>query len=436
MFSLVMPLKVPNNIALSMTSTELLSKISEIRIKHDLIAEFTGENFNVFSILGMEVAENRTHSAILRELLDPKGKHGMGDAFLNGFIRVLRKKFQGNEHFKKRAPVEARPLAAKVFTEIFLGNKSEDLTQGGRVDLAVTPEFGSWRILIENKINAGDQECQLIRYSNSDSSALLLYLTLEGVEASDFSTKDRTREKILLPNEDYFLLSYRNEIIEWLGICVKEASSRPLVRETINQYMHLIRKLTHQNSSSLMSKEISKAVLSSKEAVLAYCAMQNSDSAVKERILEVLKNRLEEVAKEFDLEFEMNLDRWGNKQKGFWFWKPEWREHGTSLGFMCEISMWRNWFFGFEKSRALNPQDSKLIDTINIEFNKHFNSEDPPNDWWAGSVYWRDYLNWDDADTLAAVLFGNFTEDLKGLLQKLLLIARVSGLPGDYNVRK
>ena len=45
-----------------------------------------GETFNVFSILKLEAKENWTHSALIAELLDPKGSHKMGDVFLKLFL--------------------------------------------------------------------------------------------------------------------------------------------------------------------------------------------------------------------------------------------------------------------------------------------------------------------------------------------------------------
>src|SRR5690606_1939628 len=93
-----------------------------------------------------------------------------------------------------------------------------------------------------------------------------------------------TNEK-LAAGIDYLRLSYRDEILEWLETCAKEASARPLVRETIVQYAHLIRKLTHQNSSNLMTQEITKEILLSKESLLAYSAMFESRDAVRNEML-------------------------------------------------------------------------------------------------------------------------------------------------------
>jgi hypothetical protein len=46
----------------------------------------TGEQFNVFNILGIGHYEVKTHSPMLGELLNPKGRHGQGAMFLRLFL--------------------------------------------------------------------------------------------------------------------------------------------------------------------------------------------------------------------------------------------------------------------------------------------------------------------------------------------------------------
>lgn len=49
-----------------------------------------GENYNLFSILRIEGSELK-HSALIANLLDPKGSHGCGDAFLRAFFEIALK---------------------------------------------------------------------------------------------------------------------------------------------------------------------------------------------------------------------------------------------------------------------------------------------------------------------------------------------------------
>ena len=99
-------------------------------------------------------------------------------------------------------------------------------------------EDGEYAIIIENKIYAIDQYHQLLRYNNYGKQRFpkgfkLIYLTLDGHEASKDSLGD---------NEiDYHCISYKGHILNWLSKCVMLAYDKPLVRETISQYITLIK---------------------------------------------------------------------------------------------------------------------------------------------------------------------------------------------------
>ena len=71
---------------------------------------------------------------------------------------------------------------------------------------------------------------------------MILYLTPDGRYASDDSGR----------GVDYRCISYKKTIIEWLGQCVGIAVHRPLVRETINQYINYLKQLTGQDMSTIV----------------------------------------------------------------------------------------------------------------------------------------------------------------------------------------
>ena len=68
----------------------LLYKIGELQ-KKQIIKQTEvkrrGEDFNVFNVLGLWSEEVRLHSAMLAELLSPKGSHGCNENFLRLFIQ-------------------------------------------------------------------------------------------------------------------------------------------------------------------------------------------------------------------------------------------------------------------------------------------------------------------------------------------------------------
>jgi len=64
-----------------------LLRFTETHNRHrEAMSRATGEQFNMFRVLGVGHLEVKTHSPILAELLNPKGKHGQGDVFLSLFL--------------------------------------------------------------------------------------------------------------------------------------------------------------------------------------------------------------------------------------------------------------------------------------------------------------------------------------------------------------
>ncbi|WP_017733006.1 PDDEXK-like family protein [Nafulsella turpanensis] len=194
--------------------------------------KWKGERFNVFSILKMESRENETHSAFLTELLNPKGSHGLGAVFLKIFLEIVERETE-----QKTWKLDLR--TASVTTEKHIGFKDNKAKTGGRIDIYIRDGRGNI-ISVENKIYAADQPAQLERYCNHQQERnKVYYLTLKGIEPSLKSCGN------LIAGEDYFLLSYKEHITEWLEGCIKEAAEHPVVRESLRQYLVLIRKLTY-----------------------------------------------------------------------------------------------------------------------------------------------------------------------------------------------
>ncbi|MEQ9285403.1 MAG: PD-(D/E)XK nuclease family protein [Cyclobacteriaceae bacterium] len=191
------------------------------------IEELRGEKFNVFSILRMESKENATHSAFLGELLNPKGSHLQGDIFLRHFMNVIGL----NEFDTSRA---------KLKLEKWIGKRDDEMKTGGRVDIFISSN--KQIVSIENKINARDQNAQIERYCNYnelEKEHHVYYLTLDGKVASQVGASN------LKVGTAYHLLSYKEDIIHWLDLCLKEAADLPVLRESIKQYRSLIKKLTY-----------------------------------------------------------------------------------------------------------------------------------------------------------------------------------------------
>nr|WP_256488659.1 PD-(D/E)XK nuclease family protein [Pontibacter sp. HSC-36F09] len=278
------------------------------------MAQLTGENFNIFKILSLQTAEVRAHSAFLAELLNPCGAHGQGDLFLSLFVEQL-----GVQGF------DTRTAFAEV--EKYTGIINADYTKGGKIDILITDGTGK-HIIIENKINAQDQKNQLLRYYNFDPRGQLYYLTLFGNSPALTSTDGQ------LSVDKYKLISYSNDILDWLEKCKKEAALLPTVRESIVQYINLLRSLTDQTSTEKMKEEIKALLSQNPDYVDAYTTCEQ---AVNELLSDAKKKFVETFNRKFSsVDISLQEDSciqvmWGEDSDGVHF-GYRYQEIGKSTG--------------------------------------------------------------------------------------------------------
>lgn len=240
-----------------------------------------GENYNLFSILSIERYELK-HSALIANLLDPKGSHGCGDAFLRAFFEIA---------LKERAYPFKDCTLPDSYTEYYTGPIVGDT--GGRIDILV--KSSSYGLIIENKIYAGDQDKQLTRYDNYGKETfgadgyLLVYLTLYGCDASKESTATKSAEEV-----GYLRLSYAEDILRWLEQCARLAYDKPLVRESLNQYIRTIKQLTYQDMNQENIEEIIDLAVDHPEVV---ATLSSKRDAIAQRIRkEYIFDKLKEYA--------------------------------------------------------------------------------------------------------------------------------------------
>ncbi|TXE15703.1 hypothetical protein ES692_15605 [Psychroserpens burtonensis] len=214
---------------------KILKDTKRIIKHHNELTVAKGDHFNLFSVLKIETRENKTHSAFLAELLNPEGSHRMGDVFLQHFITTI-------EHSKSFETKKAKVKVERSIGAVDLkAKKGEDKSKasGGRIDICLEDIKGNI-ISIENKIHALDQKAQIQRYYNHQTAKnTVYYLTLKGTEPIKDSKLN------LISREDFYNISYRDYIVKWLERCLKEVPNFTGLRESINQYILLIKKLTN-----------------------------------------------------------------------------------------------------------------------------------------------------------------------------------------------
>lgn len=254
---------------------QFLNQVKQLIESFEKQRELSGENFNIFSIMSMESDEIFTHSAIIAELLNPKGSHSLGTKPLELFYKIVLDEEKSSEDLKKFACLK----------EEHVGFISEDKTEGGRLDIVVKDAYENG-FVIENKIYAGEQINQLQRYKNRYKNAKILYLTLEGVDSKQLKSVDGIK---------YYPISYEKDIINWITECSKLAYDKPILRETLKQYLYLIKKLTNQTTDNQMSTEIIEIINKNFEASAEI--YKNFEIALRQKQLEFLNSIKTEVLK-------------------------------------------------------------------------------------------------------------------------------------------
>lgn len=337
---------------------ELLRQVEVIICHHKEMAHLSGEDFNIFKIIDATTDEVNVHSAFIAELLNPEGSHGQGAVFLELFVKLMN---ISNFNCGK----------AKVEVEKCIGPLRNNDSEGGRLDIIVCDNLGQ-HITIENKIYAGDQRNQLIRYYNYSPNNLF-YLTLDGKDASDISAKDNKRKIILVSGKHYTPISYREDIIGWLEACRKEAATQPILREGITHYINLIRHLTNQSINKTMNEELVKTLVSTPEKLSTACEIAYTLNDVKANIQWRFWEELRKALEGKGLNFEEN-EKSVTKQKVYDYyhhinqrnkrciglWIEIYKKEDVSICWGCEID-WR-FISGFSlkrKGEYINPDNKE-----------------------------------------------------------------------------
>src|SRR5574344_590563 len=385
---------------------KLLTKVKRITDIDDNVKEERrkrGDLFNVFNVIGLRKEEVRLHSAFLAELLNPAGSHGLQDVFLKEFINVAG-----------ISDLNFVTTNASVSTEHYIGKKEGET--GGRIDILIQSKDKA--IIIENKISAPDQENQLLRYSNygkeyAKGGYRLLYLTLDGQTATDFSTGGN----IIVYNQ----LSYERHILDWLNRCVEKSACQPLLRETIRQYIELIKQLTNNTMDKISCEKLIN-LLSEKENIENVRTVKKFYTAVLEKTIErYVFPKLENVANELNLELSIDPNKVEHKftfdtkknrnDLDFDFHLYFSTKKGPKVVVHYMFCAWNltdlRWGIDSELSSIQSSQKLDIFDDSSEE----------------GWSWVKEFRDWNDKDTFKRVLEGKFAdkvkEDLSTLLQEL-----------------
>lgn len=189
-------------------------------------------DFNIFYLLRASRDEVFTHSVFLAELLNPTGSHGQGTLFLKSFLKQCKSLPQNSDHNKDGFQVALDQIDDPHWTTI-----SEYVTHYGRMDIVlINPSLG-FLCVIENKVDALEQDNQLNRYlawmetmREDYPIRSLVFLTVTGKLAASADIAN------------YLPLSYRKDISSWLYQTLPLIQA-PAVHALVQQYCEVTNRL-------------------------------------------------------------------------------------------------------------------------------------------------------------------------------------------------
>jgi len=336
-------------------------------------------DFNLLTTVLKYDDEVRLHSRMIGNLIDPHSKHYQGTLFLEKFLKEIDLLDWG-----------LNLANVKVYIEYH------------NIDLYVTD--GIKHIIIENKIWAKDQPCQLIKYINiikeeydlrEDNSDIpkiediyTIYLTprdkecpkehkvengyISGIpeKLDECSNKEKKLENY---QTKYKKITYKEEIISWLDSIYSEVYNILNLSEAIKQYRSVVEIVIDEHKGNVMT--LKEYLVDNKSLYENIGGIKNEIDNLKD---DINKDFWDDLAKKLDTEFDLDdkhekvqtrkFERleFEYKQKGILIE----REHNLYIYIDdMKLEEWTNWnYIKFDGN--YNQKDNDVIDMKNG--NKNF----------------------------------------------------------------
>ena len=188
---------------------------------------------------------------------------------------------------------------------------------------------------------------------------------------------------ILKVGEDFIVISYKNHILQWLELCLKETIDDPILRETIKQYAILIKKITHTMDNKEQKELINTMLKHYEESLFIasnfYKAKQRLTEKFRIDLYELLQSQLSgeyQITKGSDT---------SNQNSQIWIKPLE--------------TQFSHLYFGVESFSGNGNFDGKLIIGV---FNRNapnrtgyadVNNNESFSKWWINIKPFEDFLN-------------------------------------------
>lgn len=246
------------------------AQLVALRHARNYFAPRLAPDFNVFDFI--QTDELRL-SQIIGWLLDPKGTHAQGDAFLLEFASKFVPTLEGLD-----------TLTAQIKLEAACGDQR-------RIDILL--DMGRVGLAIENKPYANDQDGQLRHYLNylsrfEQSSLLYLTGTSDRLPADhSLSLEERTEAA---STGQLVLMSYA-DLIPWLEACRGKASSER-VRVFLDDFQNFILSRFEGMNDMTEQAMLIEQILRDKQTIEAAAQVANGWREAQRSLITILNNQI------------------------------------------------------------------------------------------------------------------------------------------------
>ena len=253
--------------------------------------------YNLLSIIEKDRDEAHIHSKIIYNLLSQNWEKKDKETFLTLFLKEIG--IEDENIYDKNWEVSREK-------EYILGEKK------ARPDFVIESQY--YIYIIEMKIDAKDQPEQLKNYKKiaeeekkrkNKKEYKLFYLTLDGHNASKKSVGEEDSEEI--KKVEYTNISFKEEILNWLGKCLDLVKGKENKSACINQYIASINKILGEKEIRIKDN-----ILKSSEDIKAAISIYKK---LNEDLQKVLKNFFEELNKELEKLLKSYFKKLKNKLK-------------------------------------------------------------------------------------------------------------------------
>ena len=244
-------------------------------------------DYNIFTLFHGFSDEVNLHSNFIASLLDPNGDHYKGDLFLKLFLETC-----GIDDFS------IDTSRATVFKEF------------KHIDIYISD--GKKHIILENKVYAKDQPTQIARYIETiiqnkdaeDEDIYVLYLHPDGDLPKEYSLGDyktnQDETKLVKKGStiNFKVISYEDEISNWIDKCKNEVSNITDLNVFLSQYKDVI-EMIYDRYKRIDEMETANLVEIFKENYTAVSEIASNYQEARKKIIdEFFENVKENLEKD------------------------------------------------------------------------------------------------------------------------------------------